>query len=296
MIDPGLPGSWPIEVLRALDKFQQGHLVERPPFFYVARPMFGIWRFTRDVGDRGVLEDLLQIEPEDGPPYGLITSQTCDINEEKPKQPWIQVCPAYRVDTVLKSGRQGHLRRGRLLHMMALDAQDLPEGLCVADFRIEFPVEKSWLVGHTPIEAFSDENGYLRLADRLAKLRGRPAFAPVVSNRIINNLRDSINKLSNMRQREMADSVREFRLQVDGNRLLPASARLIVIFSDGVSREKREAVESWLEDWWQSAQVTPTAQGLPLLANRYATLDDLPARMYAESTLLDFAYLSPADW
>lgn len=297
MIDSHLPASWPIEVMRALDRFKQGHLVARPPFFYVARPEFGVWQFTRDVGDPAIQDDLLQIDPEDGPPYGLIVSQTCDINEQalKPKQPWVQVCPVYRIDTIMDRGRQGHVKKGRMQHLIALDSHTLSEGLWAADLRIEFPVEKSWLVDRAPIEAFSNEDGYLKLADRLAQRRGRPAFANVISDLIVNTLRNRLNTLNSQQQDDILDSIEQFRLEVDGHHLLPASARLLTIFVDGCSEEKQAIVKSWLDAWWQDVQPTTTAQGLPLLANRYGFLDDIPTRIYARSTRLDFAYLSPVE-
>lgn len=295
MIDQGLPKAWPVEVMQAIDKFKQGHLVERPPFFYAASAEFGIWQFTRDVGDPSFAEDLFQIDPTDGPPYGLIVTQTCDINEQALllKQPWIQVCPVYRGDNVLDPGQQGHVRRGRMGHLIALSPPSLRDGLWLADLRIEFPIEKSWLVARTPIEAFAHEKDYLDLADRLAQRRGRPAFANAISEQVIGPLRTRLNKLSAKRQHDILDKVRELRLQVDGQRLLPTSARLIVIFADDADSEDREKVIQWFDDWWTEVQSETTARGLPLLANRYGALDEIPTRIYAASTFLNFAYLSP---
>ena len=85
MIDEGLEQPWPEPVPPASESFLQGHLIEQPPLFYAADLRHPIWRTTRLIADqtseaeRG--EDFVDLAPEDRPPYGIITTQSCDLSE-----------------------------------------------------------------------------------------------------------------------------------------------------------------------------------------------------------------------
>jgi hypothetical protein len=134
VIDAGLPDEWPDEVRRSTARFKQGHLVGRPPFFYVASPRHGVWDLTREAGDPALEEDILQLDEELSPPYGLITSQTCDIDEQgPPRKPWIQVVPVYDARASLPPGSEGNLQRHRIGYLHLLSGPALPEGTWIAD-------------------------------------------------------------------------------------------------------------------------------------------------------------------
>ncbi len=173
MIDAGIPDEWSLAVREVCSRFKQGHLVTTPPFFYGATAVHGIWDLTRDVGDPELDQEVFQLDDDMAPSYGLITTQTCDIYEEgKPRKPWVQVAPVYDGQALIPASSIGNLQKDAIGHLMLLDSLALGEGLWVVDFRIEFPLEKSWLVGKEPLEAFPTEERYLRLAivggDRLA--------------------------------------------------------------------------------------------------------------------------------
>jgi len=57
-------------------------------------------------------------------------------------------------------------------------------------------------------------------------------------------------------------------------------------------RQHPEARQA-LDTWWSELVIAADGRGLALLANRYATLDELFAREYAGSLRLDLDYLSP---
>ena len=93
MIDRHIKAPWPPEVAEALAHFRQGDLIERPPFFYGRHATIEIF----DAGGPAEEESQVhEVHPDDAPPYGIITTQTCDINEQgTPTQPWIQVSPVW---------------------------------------------------------------------------------------------------------------------------------------------------------------------------------------------------------
>jgi len=87
-----------------------------------------------------------------------------------------------------------------------------------------------------------------------------------------------------------AAEIDSVRIQVSGSPLGPTAARLLVLTDD---RELRPEARHALDDWWSEMVVAADGRGLALLANRYATLDELSAREYADSLRLDLDYLSP---
>ena len=149
MIDAHIGQPWPSEVVDTVARFQQGHLVERPPFFYAAAGKYGVWSFTKDNADPALSSELLEIDPDDCPPYGLITTQTCDLNEQspRPKQPWFSVVPVYRADDLPNQSLRGLIRQDRVIYLALLHPPDMPDAEWVADLRIEIPTREelaSW--------------------------------------------------------------------------------------------------------------------------------------------------------
>jgi hypothetical protein len=289
VIDGRIPRRWPVEVVNAARQFRQGHLVVQPPFSYVGSRRYRIW----DVGpdpheDDAEDERWVDLDLEERPPYGLVTTQTCDLYEERPdpQQPWLMVAPVYDVAATLDRGKQGHLRRDRIRHLMMLTAVELPTGLWVADLRVEFPIEKGWLVGRIPIEAFDSEDRYRLLAERLSSRRDRPAVPTIVLRTIVDPLRAWFMGDG----RAWADEIDSVRLQFSGSPLNPTGCRLLVLTDhEALGGPARNA----LDGWWTGAAAEASSQGLALVGNRYATMDELSARDYANSLRLDFDRLSP---
>ncbi len=70
--------------------------MERPPFFYAADVAHPVWDLTARAADPEGGEELLEIHENDRPQYGIITTQSCDLAEDRvnnPKKPWFQVAP-----------------------------------------------------------------------------------------------------------------------------------------------------------------------------------------------------------
>lgn len=285
MIDAGLPTSWDESAVAAANLFRQGHLVKVPPFFYVASARHGLWELTRSAGDPEATEESFELADEDRPPYGLITTQTCDIQEVTPRQPWVQIAPVYRA-TNRDPSWLALLEQHRISHLVPLEPPGIEGDHWVVDLRLEVPVEKSWLVGRTPIEAFPTDTGYERLAERLAGARERPALADSLVNGIAKPLAKWLKKKIGS---NAATRVDEIRLRVGGTRLEPASAALLLVSSDRVLSPDEQ--EPW-ERWWDGVRANADPAGPALLSIEYATLDTIAARVWVESVPLNFGYLS----
>ena len=155
MIDRGLAHPWPQEVVDAARRFCQGTVISVPPMFYGRVADHAVWRTPVDSDVRFGDIELVTL-PADIP-YGIITTQTCDVAEARmPRRPWIQVAPVYQLTAARETTPPDYL--------VPLPGGALGEGTWFADLRIEIPVEKSILVGREPIQVFDSEDWEIRFA------------------------------------------------------------------------------------------------------------------------------------
>jgi len=262
VIDEGLDQPWPARVPPAVESFLQGHLIVQPPLFYMADLRHPIWGPTRLIADdtheadRG--EDFVDLALQDRPPYGIITTQSCDLSEERPdpRQPWFAVAPVYQVPD------ESPLRDRD--YVFELAPPELDGEVWIADLRVEMPLEKGLLVGRAPIEAFPDEDGYIAFGNFLARRRGRPALASVlhevlsVTTRRLKGERNAHRTLA----RRARQNVYKLMLAIeDGTRLEPVAAKLYVV-TDGTPTKDTRA---WFDLWWGPARIVAEQHGLQLL-------------------------------
>lgn len=278
MIEEGLDQPWPEEVRAAVRPFLQGHLIEKPPLFFAADLRHPVWQTTRLVADsvpeheRG--DDFVDVLAEQRPPYGIITTQSCDLAEERPnpRQPWLAVAPVYQAAGSAILDRD---------YIYVLAPPTVDAGPWVADLRIELPLEKSLLVGRTPIDAFPDESDYIQFARFLARRRGRPALASVVHeilSGVTRRLKDENND-----QRRLARAARgniyKLKLAIeDGTFLAPVAAKLYVVTDGDPTDETRE----WFDLWWNTARLVADEHGLQLLPTGWMNAEAVDARLYDE--------------
>jgi hypothetical protein len=282
MIDSGVPprDKWPEGVFDSLAGWEQGDLVAQPPFLYFADPSVPIWEPTRAyTEDSASPEVILPTDPY-LPPYGVVTTQTCDIAEEdsgRPIRPWVQLAPVYRVTTWKRKKLEGEKGPGYWLLV-----PDIPEdGVWVADFRIEIPVEKGWLAAQGRVQGFADEEAKRGVARRLVSQRGRPAFSREL-NAVHENLFTALRSLD-AEQSDLAeklfDRLEEVVVQVDSH-LAPTSAQLVFLTSASLPDDCRE----WLEQWRDGVAESAAASGLALHALDFRALESVSLLEYRRMT------------
>ena len=278
MISEGIEQPWPDEVRSATAPFLQGHLISEPPLFYAADTRHPVWRATRLAaegiadGDRG--EELVDLVVEDRPPYAIVTTQSCDLAEEgpEPQQPWLSVAPVY------EAANNARLRDRDYIFSLAPPAL---AGEWVADVRIEMPLEKSLLVGRTPVEAFPAEDGYIDFANFLARRRGRPALASVF-HEVLTTTTKTVKRASKTNLK-LARRAREnvFKLMLaieDGTRLKPVAAKLYVVTDGRPTDDARE----WFGIWWDEARVVAQKNGLQLQPTGWLNAHGVDLRLLAD--------------
>jgi len=290
VIDDRVPPEWPQAVLDAVRQFRQGDVVDQPPFFYFRSDQHPLWGLHLEPADDGEDGSIVDLDLAERPPYGLITTQTCDLYEEgkKPRQPWFAVAPVYDFTSNLKSGQREQIRRGEVGHLVLLTADWLGVGTWVADLRIEVPVEKGWLVGRDPRQGFASLTDYKTLAGRLAMRRGRPALSAALTAHIVLPLRTWLKD----KGRKHRDEVESLRLLAADDPAVSKVAGLIVVTAgDDLSDEAKIA---WTE--FENGLIdTASTHGVTALPFRYGTYDDFSGRDIVASVQLDFDHLSPID-
>jgi hypothetical protein len=290
VIDDRVPAEWPQAVLEAVRQFRQGDIVDQPPFFYFRSDEHPLWELQLEPADQVDDGSIVDLDLAERPPYGLITTQTCDLYEEgtKTRQPWFAVAPVYDFTSKLKNGQLEQIRRGEVGHLVLLTADWLGGGTWVADLRIEVPVEKGWLVGRNPRQGFASLTDYKTLAGRLATRRGRPALSAALTAHIVLPLRTWLKD----KGRKHRDEVESLRLLAADDPAVSKVAGLIVVAAgDGLSDE---AMGAWKA--FEASLIDAAAEhGVTALPFKYGTYDDFTGREIVASVQLDFDYLSPID-
>jgi hypothetical protein len=295
IIDAGIPlgrDGWPDGVLKDLAKFAQGDIVKYPPFLYYADPTRPVWARTYAYAEDSEGPEIIELADGQGPPFGIITTQTCDIVEEdaeRPVKPWVQIAPVEE-----RSDLPGNLRKllknkkgpAYLVYLPAL-----VDGFWVADFRIEVPVEKGWLSHQTRVSGFNSEDDQLIVGDRLAQLRGRPAFGKNLVDGFQRPLTQALRELRSV-DRELLNKilvqVDEIAVQLDSH-LSPADVSVTVLCTTPLDDD----VVEWWGNWWDEAQAKVAEVGLVLHPFDYRLIQDVSLADYRRMTPVPLNRVSP---
>lgn len=247
MINDHLLRPWPDEVAAALDEFRQGDLIERPPFFYWGVGNYPLWRPTsEELSDE---EDDVVILDDDGFTHGIITTQTCDLRGPgSSTKPWLMLSPVYGIEGD-PNGIRSLVDRGLVTYLSRVTG--LEDRYAVADTRLEFPLEKGYLVGRQPLRGFRTEEEYLRFAEKLAENKRRPALASSIYECVLAPLRERARATSADEIDRVFEHLWELRLRVEGDRVDPIAVQLVVFSSAPPSDDLR----AWFDEWWDEARV-----------------------------------------
>lgn len=284
MIDTWLPKLWPTAIQESARKFRQGHLLEWDSVAFGAAFANAVCNVTERSGAAGTG----YVRVDEAMDYALITSQTCDICEEGkkiPRMPWISVVPAYDILPLLSKGQDGLVRGNRVGYLIPLThSRFIGQGnLWVADLRLEFPLEKSVLVGRTPIEGFASEEEYAFLADKLAFRRNRPAIDSRVRTYITGPLRQAL-----MAGDFTSDAIVEIRMLCapTWEKVERVQIHFIVANSKDVERVTREF------EVWEPAILSALPRDLSLLPAKIIPYDDYAYAASRKTTYVDYSDLS----
>jgi len=259
--------------------------VRDPPFFYWANTAHPVWDVTVDVAARGEQDPLIALDPGDGPPLGIITTQTCDLDEAVPKKPWFHVAPVVGADA-FPDGDLASIRGQKYGYLYALPPIPEKPGMRVADLRVEFPIEKGWLVGTTPIRCLSSLQETRDFARKLGVIRARPALDGP-SGLIVQDLRKSIGKLKPASRAQVLDGLPPDGVGVKliGTEREVTGLQLYVLSERGTPSPDTRA---WFEQWRDRFEAEVPAD-FDFLGTVFGNLAALSALVYRDLVQLDFS-------
>lgn len=307
MISAGIPrtrGEWPEGVLEHLGSFRQGDVVEGFPMSYLGNPDVPVHAQT--AAYRGEGPGTIEFEEEF--PYGMITTQTCDIIEEdskQPSRPWVQMVPVYdgehkhdsttgstKRPSYIPSNIRRFIKEGRgpqyLLHL-----QDFPrEGFWVADMRLSISVDKGWLLDRDPIKVFGSEKSRRIVGSRLAMLADRPAFDGKFERAVRRPLAKELASLENTPLgQDIYQQVAEFRIRADNN--INMKRVEIWVFSDSPLSDN---VRKWFDEQSDQWRRRAGEEDLVLLPTQYSQLDEVSAKEYRLLTIMSLLDTPNPPW
>lgn len=286
IIDKGLPDgveNWPAGVLETLKAWELGDVVASPPFFYFVDPAVPVWAATANYTTDSEGPELVEVNEDIKPPFGLVTTQTCDLAEEgrsHPLRPFVQIAPIFPAD----KGWVKKLRQGRTWPRFLMHVPDLTDGtdtVWAADLRIELPVEKGWLASQPRLIGFADEADKRSVGRQIAELRGRPAFATSLDRSLVNNLEMTLDHELDEggRLADCSGHMLEVGIQVDS--FLDPRLALLTVLTDG---DPRPELEAWFDEWSEAVRSVLEDEGINLQAVDCRSVDEVSAREYQRLT------------
>jgi hypothetical protein len=198
----------------------------------------------------------------------------------EPIHPWVQLAPVYEVD-MRPEDEPGFLKRQ---YLVRLTAPRFAEKVWVADLRIEWPVDKSLLVGREPIMGFAEEKHVIAFAARVGRRRDRA----VLSNELAEVVDSSLRKLraNNKNAAKRVYSRSRIALVIEqGTRLRPIAAGLHVITNGVIPSEDEE----YFEKWWDKARLEAASHEITLVPNTYHDGNAINVYTYDDLIPLDLA-------
>lgn len=220
-----VPSEWNAEAVEALDRWKQGDIFPGLPLAWTALPgldaITGIEQSSAD-------DEMITMDTP-GRPWGVVTSQTCDIAATGPGRlhPFIQASPVISAAEVTNEAALT-IARGEIGYLAPLYPPSL-DGLYIADLRISVAVSKSVLLSQEPVEGFGSEASALEFATRLAIKYERPAVHGFISETMIGVIRQHIRGTRKQHNTSWWTPVYEVRAAATPTRLQPTRVDIHVI-------------------------------------------------------------------
>lgn len=215
----------------------------------------------------------------------MVVTQTCDIVRSCASRPFIEVCPLIPMDKT----RLGEIRRGnqsRYAFVPGVGAQGF-----VADLDRVMTVEKALLAGWNRTPGCGSDEDVRRLSFALARKRARFAFP----DDFVDCVSQLCKRLSSKHDKESAEgralrALREIRIRAEPSwDAETVTLTLWFIRNEGKlefeGKSWNEHVEAWL-------RLVPETGRFGSIHGSVLALEDLTAKDYVESDLLDLDYLS----
>jgi hypothetical protein len=256
-------------------------VIDQPPFAYHTVGDYALWAASQLSEEPSDLV-LIELTTEDRPPYGIITTETCDLleeNRERKIRPWFQVSPVLDLGH-LDVNAKSNIENLRSTYLTRLTGPAFIAGFYVADLRISIPVEKSALVGRIPLDGFATGEEERAFSIQIGEMATRPVWPDAVQRIIVGGLKTFFRKKSRKTSLRALMPL-ELRLAVSGSEAAPIAALLVY-----VSTEHESAARALFELYWGGLQINASAAGMVLMPIRYGSDDTFSSGDLRSSSML----------
>ena len=187
---------------------------------------------------------------------------------ERTVNPGCRCAPVYEVAST--DGNLGNIRNWKFAYLAPVTALG---PTWVADLRIEFPVEKSWLVLQASRPGFNSPEEFDRFARFCGDHRSRQGLATSIYEHVLTPLHAALVQLaSDVTQVHAAfvEQVEHLYLDIHGDRLQPETMQLVFVSVQALNN----SVVEHLDAWWESVY-SKRGLSFTLLPNRYLTFEEV---------------------
>lgn len=214
-----------------------------------------------------------------------VVTQTCDLVRRCGDRPFVEVCPLVEVDeSMLRKAERG--RRPNYASIPGVAEQRL-----IADLDRVMTVEKSVVAGWERVQGCLDDDDIRRLSLTLARKRARTAFPDdfvAFASLLMKRMSSKHDKESD--EGRALRALREIRVRAapswDADEV---GLMLWFIRNEDEPAFENQGWDHYLDAWLK--RVTKKGRFVDV-AGVVTTLDDMTAREYVESDLLDLDHLS----
>lgn len=284
--------------LAALGRWRQGHLVHAAKTPWVSLPTSHVSsQVSGEAGDSQRVvapavtstEVRITVDPGEGGavPFVVVISQTCDVVGEGPgaRHPFVQVAPLRDVSD-WPPDRLGQLRRGELNGLIYLTAPPEPDAHWALDLRMTWPLAKEVLIARAPVDGFASFEDERQIGVHLSIKFQRPALPNILSKTLPDEIRACV--VAGLKRGDWVEEILQVRLEVlGGTQLAPEDVRMVVV-SDAPLRVDQKKP---LTNLWKGFRRRLKEDGIEWANPSFRTLDNLSARVYRDSIMLNIPEL-----
>lgn len=284
-LDDLLPEPWTLEVLAALERWRQGHLlaVEK-----------GVWLGPAGTDDPvtgdslpGNAGDLRARSDGFGDTgYMAVVSQTCDIaGGPGLRHPFVQACPVRDI-AGFPSEKIQQIKDCHANDYVSLTQPPIAGAEWAVDLRVTVPVSKGVLATANPVEGFAKAEDEIQLGHRIASKFARPAVHDALASAVFELLRRCLSR--NKKSQTWCDDIEQLRLEIlEGTALQPKRVRLLVYTDTDLSSADRKP----LREEWKSHKKSLKNVGIEHAPIGFVAVEKCSLRRYRESIPIDIPTL-----
>jgi hypothetical protein len=284
-LDDLLPEPWTPELLAALDRWRQGHLLAVEKGVWLG-PAGGGDPVTGDSLAGNVGEVRARSDSFGDTGYMAVISQTCDIaGAPALRHPFVQACPVRDI-AAFPSEKIQQIKDRHVHDYVSLTQPPLAGVEWAVDLRVTVPVSKGVLAAADPVDGFATSEDEILLGHRVASKFARPAVHDVLAGAVFDSLRNCLSR--NKKSQTWCDNIEQLRLEIlEGTVLQPKRVRLLVYTDTDLGAADRKP----LRDEWKSHKKALKSVGIEHAPIGFVIVDKCSIKQYRESIPIDIPTL-----